>query len=70
MKKQHYYSFTFIDGNMKNTIYASVYLGLSSKDVTLEIIKRAKEDAKASNKAVLLSCCYLGKMTYNKMTKE
>jgi len=68
MKKYHYFSFSFIcDNNAGGETYASVYTGYPDKCITKPRIGQAKKDAKVKENAVLLSCCYLGKMTRDKM---
>jgi hypothetical protein len=67
MEKFHYYSFSFIDGDNNTSIYASVYVGYIRHFVSMPQLEQAKTDAKVSNTATLLSCCYLGKMTKDEM---
>lgn len=63
MKKQYYYSFAFSHSDGEKEIIASVYIGYDHKFISIPQIKNAKEGAKINKDAVLLSCCYLGKMT-------
>jgi hypothetical protein len=67
MEKQYFYSFAFIDTKLTATNVGSVYKGYSVKSVTLPQIEQAKKDAGVGENAVLLSCCYLGRMTRNEM---
>lgn len=67
MKRKHYYSFAFSHskGNMITT--ASVYIGYPKKYVSIPQIRDAKEGAGIHADAVMLSCCYLGKLTKEEM---
>jgi hypothetical protein len=67
MKKLHYYSLAFSDSNGNSMAKASVYIGYPKKHITLPRIASAKESAGVSQDAVMLSCCYLGKMTEKEM---
>jgi len=61
MKKRHYYSFAFSysEGNQTTT----AYIGYDCKYISMPQIQSAKESAGINKDAVMLSCCYLGKMT-------
>lgn len=63
MKKQHYYSFAFSYPESNKTTTASVYIGYNYKFVSVSQIASAKEAAEINKDAIMLSCCYLGKMT-------
>lgn len=59
-KKLHWYYFTFTDGKSTNCMCS----GLSSKNITLEIINDNREFAtKTKENAVLIGLFYLGEMT-------
>ena len=63
MKRQHYYSFAFSYSEGNKTRTASVYMGYDYKFISMPQITGAKKAACINNSAVMLSCCYLGKMT-------
>ena len=63
VKKQHYYSFAFSSHEGNQTKIASVYIGYDFKCISIPRIQSAKEGAGVNKDAVMLSCCYLGKMT-------
>jgi hypothetical protein len=67
MKKQHWFSFAFSHSSGSMTTTASVYIGYRRKYISLPQIKDAKNGADIHKDAVLLSCCYLGKMTKDEM---
>ena len=71
MKKYHYYSFAFSHANRNSSSQttASVYIGYKYKGISTPQIKYAKEAAKISTEAVMLSCCYLGKMSADEMAQ-
>ena len=69
MKKLYYYSFSFVgNGSPGETQYSSIYIGYKKKGVTKPQIEQAKIDSESDKEAVLLSCCYLGRMTLDTMT--
>ena len=61
----HYYSFSFIgfEKESGDTLYTSIYVGYKDKHITVKRIEAAKINSDNTENAVLLSCCYLGKMT-------
>lgn len=63
MKKQYYYSLAFYHSDGKKEKVASVYIGYDFKFISLPQIIGAKESAEIDKNAMMLSCCYLGKMT-------
>lgn len=65
--KKHYYSFVFSysEGTLITT--ASVYIGYPKKFVSIPQILSAKKQAGVHADAVMLSCCYLGKLTQEEM---
>jgi len=63
MKKQHYYSFAFSYSEGNQTTTACIYIGYDCKYISIPQINSAKEGAGINTYAVMLSCCYLGKMT-------
>ena len=63
MKRQHYYSFAFSYSEGNKTTTASVYIGYDYKFISMPQITGAKKAAGINNNAVMLDCCYLGKMT-------
>ena len=71
--RYHYYSFTFQYVDPSKTVTASVYIGYPRKYVSNPQIMDAKiaalkgVDTETPEEAVLLSCCYLGKMTPTEM---
>ena len=74
-KKWHYYGFSFQNVDGGNSITASIYIGYSNKRISTHRI----EDAKAAafkgidviyEKSVMLSCCYLGKMSEKEMSTD
>jgi len=72
-EKLHYYSFAFQHVDGREVITASVYIGYPRKFISISQIADAKMaafkgiDLDAPGKSVLLSCCYLGKMTEKEM---
>ena len=67
MKKYYYYSFAFLKTNNNYTKTASVYIGYNQKSVSKPQIESAKKEAGIDPDAVMVSCCYLGKMTEEEM---
>jgi len=63
MKKQHYYSFAFSYSEENQVTTTSIYVGYDHKYISIPKINDAKEGAGINKEAVMLSCCYLGKMT-------
>jgi len=63
MKKRHYYSFAFSYSEGNQTTTSSVYIGYNCKYISIPQIQSVKESAGINKDAVMLSCCYLGKMT-------
>jgi len=68
MEKKHVYSFTFTYTDETNTrTTVSTYMGYKYNFISIPQIEDAKKYAGVSDKAVLLSCCYLGYMTKNEV---
>ena len=67
MGKFHYYSFAFIGGGNISSTHTSIYVGYETEGITKPQIEQAKKDSGIDEKAVLLSCCYLGHMTNDTM---
>ena len=75
MKKFYYYSFAFQNSDGRKLTTASIYIGYNNKLITRQRIDEAKTaafqglDVDKEN-SVMLSCCYLGKMTEKEMIKK
>jgi len=67
MKKQYYYSFAFLKTKNNYTKITSIYIGYNQKSVSSPQIESAKKEAGIGPDAVMISCCYLGKMTGEEM---
>ena len=70
MKKYYYYSFAFLKINNNYNKIASIYIGYNQKYVSRPQIESAKKEAGIDPDAVMISCCYLGKMTKEEMQPE
>jgi hypothetical protein len=68
--KSYYYAFSFSYSEAQKTTIASCYIGYPDKKITLSRIKEAKRYAEIDEKAVLISCSYLGHMTKKEFMGE
>jgi len=67
----HWYALAFLDSVPSGApMNASIYMGWPEQLVTKPRIDAAKQGAGVGPGAVLLACCYLGKMTRAQMLGE
>ncbi|MNM21445.1 hypothetical protein D3C81_318050 [compost metagenome] len=70
-RRFHYYALSFMESRPgAGTVHAATYCGWSDRAVSKPRIEWAKEAAGVGAGAVLLSCCYLGRMTRAEMLGE
>ena len=59
----HYYALTFSGQHAEGRVTATTYWGWPEPQVSVPRIDHARDSMGLSDGAVLLACCYLGRMT-------
>ena len=66
MEKQHYFNFCFMYfTDNGNVAYESVQNNFVNKNITVNKINNTKREAEIKQYSILISCSYLGYMTYD-----
>lgn len=68
-EKTHYYSLCFLKTTGMGVSYHTAYNNFKTKKVTIKRIEKTKELAKIPENATMISCSYLGCMTFNEFMK-